>query len=157
MKKLILVYVILIIAVILLAVTRSGGNILSMLPFRATATAEVDGAKINLIVVKSAKDSIKGLSGRKNLEQNRGMLFVFEKKDKYPFWMKGMNFPLDIIFIDDATVVDLYENVQPSKNSQNLIIYRPEKPANFVLEVNSGEARKLKIKKGTKITLKNIK
>jgi uncharacterized membrane protein (UPF0127 family) len=156
MKKLIIVYVVLIVAVILLAVTRAGGNLLSLLPLKQ-ATAEIGESKINLIVAKSDEDRIKGLSGRQSLDKNQGMLFVFDKKDKYSFWMKGMNFPLDIIYIDNTRVVDLFENV-PNKidNAPNLTHYIPSTPANYVLEVNAGEAKRLNIKKGTELTLKGI-
>ena len=154
MKKLVFVYIGLIIAVALLAIMRSGGNI--SIPFGRSAEAQVGDKKINLILAKSDKDRIRGLSGRKNLEADRGMLFVFEKKDQYSFWMKEVNFPLDIIFIDANTVVDLFENVPPANNPANLTIYKPSQPANFVLELNAGQAKKLNIKKGSKITFKNI-
>lgn len=155
MKKLILVYVVLIIAVILLAITRAG-NIASILPFGKTASAQIGKNKINLIVAKNDKDRIKGLSGRKNLGENEGMLFVFEKKDKHGFWMKEMLFPIDIIYIDDDTVVYIVENAPSRAQAPNLTIYTPPEPANYVLETNAGIAKKFNIKKGTKITFKGI-
>lgn len=154
MKKLVFVYIGLIVAVVLLAIVRSGGSI--NLPFKSAAFADVNGNKINLIVATAEKDRIKGLSGRKSLEANQGMLFVFEKKGTYSFWMKEMNFPIDIIYIDGGKVVDIFENVAPGKDSQNLKIYKPSNPANFVLEINAGKSKKLNIKKGSKITLKGI-
>lgn len=156
MKKLIFVYVLLIFAVALLAIMRSGGNLPSIFNFGPKAEAEVNGKRINLLVAKSDKDRIKGLSGRSNLPQNQGIVFVFERKERYPFWMKGMNFAIDIIYIDDSTVVDLFENVPPAKKGENIIIYKPERNANYVLEINSGKAKELGIKKSTKVTFKGI-
>src|SRR4051812_21812815 len=104
MKKLILVYVVLIIAVILLAVVKAGGKLPSF-SFFQKSEASVNDKKISLILAKSEKEKVKGLSGRKSIKDNEGMLFVFDKKDKYPFWMKGMQFPIDIIYIDDNRVV----------------------------------------------------
>ncbi len=155
MKKLILVYGILIVALILLAVVR-GGDFASFLPFKSKASAEINGKKINLTLAKSEKEKVKGLSGAKNLSENQGMLFIFDKKDKYGFWMKGVNFALDIIYISDGTVIYIVENAPPVKNSQNLIIYKPDEPVNYVLELNGGSAKKLNIKKGGKIIFKNI-
>ena len=43
---------------------------------------------------------MQGLSERQSLAEDKGMLFLFEKPDHYAFWMKGMEFPLDIIFIN---------------------------------------------------------
>lgn len=157
MKKLIFVYVALIIVVILLAVFKLGGGLLPALPnFGAKAQAVIGKDTINLLVAKSPKDLQKGLSERKDLPQDQGMLFVFPTKEKYSFWMKGMLFPLDIIFIDDKKVVDVKENFEPS-NSDFPPKYTPSNPANYVLEVNAGVAKKLKIQKGTTVTLKNVK
>src|SRR4051812_1798797 len=47
-----------------------------------------------------------GLSGRAALPENHGMLFVFDTPGVYPFWMKDMNFPIDMIWIsNDMKVV----------------------------------------------------
>lgn len=156
MKKLIAVYVALIIAVILLAVVRTGRNFSLPNPFRGSAEAEVGDKKINLILAKSDKDRMKGLSGRSNLPEDQGMLFLFEKKGEYGFWMRDMKFSIDIIYIDDNTVVYLIENVPAVVQAPNLIVYTPDAPANRVLELNAGGAKKYGIKKGTKITFKGI-
>ncbi len=157
MKKLVIVYVALIIAVLLLAFFRYGGNLPAFAPLGTRASVLVEDKKINLIVAKTEKDRIKGLSGRNSLDKNSGMLFVFEKKDKYSFWMKDMKFPIDIIHISDDTVVEIFENVPIAKNGENLKVYKPSTPANYVLELNAGKSKEFNIKKGTKLTLQNIK
>ncbi len=156
MKKLIIVYVVLIIAVALLAFMRNGTDFSKFLSFGNNATAQIGDSKINLIIADSDDERVKGLSGRNNLAKNQGMLFVFDKKDTYGFWMKNMKFPLDIIYIDDSTVVDLVVNAKPASDS-SLVIFKPEKPVNYVLELNAGDAKKYNIKKGTKITFTDIK
>ena len=156
MKKIILVYIVLVIAVILLAVVKAGGSFNFSLPFGKTSTAEVNGNKLNLIVAKSEKDRQKGLSGRKSLNQNQGMIFIFDHKDSYGFWMKDMLFPIDIIFIDDETVVYVVKKAPSSAQVPNLIIYKPDEPVNRVLEINAGLADKFKIDKGTKIKFKDL-
>ena len=50
--------------------------------------------KVELAITPEAR--AQGLSGRPSLSENEGVLFVFDKPDKYSFWMKNMNFPLDI-------------------------------------------------------------
>lgn len=158
MKKLIIVYVVLIIAVILLAVVKGGGNLLSFIPsFGTNATVEVNGTKIHLLLAKSANDRTKGLSGRKSLDANQGMLFVFDKPDRYGFWMRDMLFPIDIIYIDTDHVVYIIKNAPSGGQVQNLAIYRPDEPANYVLELNAGQADKLKIQKGTKVKFSGVK
>lgn len=156
MKKLVIVYVVLIIAVVLLAVFRFGGKVPNISLFGG-AEATVNGTKINLLLAKSEQDRIKGLSGRKGLDTNQGMLFVWDKKGIYPFWMKGMLFPIDIIYIDDNSVVYIVKNAPaPAGQAQVLTIYKPDTEANYVLEVNAGTTDKLNIKKGSKITFKGI-
>lgn len=156
MKKLIIVYIVLIIAVILLAVFKFGGNITAFNFFKSPQ-AEINGTKIELTLAKSEKDRMKGLSGRKSLEQNKGMLFVFDQKAKYGFWMKEMLFPIDIIYIDDDSVVYIAENATPPAQAQNLKIYEPPQIVNYVLEVNAGTAKKLDIHKGTKVKFTGVK
>lgn len=156
MKKLILVYIALIVAVILLAIFRAGGNISSLNPFKGGAEAQVNGKKISLLLAKSDKERQRGLSGRDKLSEDQGMLFLFEKKGTYGFWMRDMKFNIDIIYIDDETVVHLVENAPSGAQAPNLTIYTPDKPANKVLELNAGGAKKYGIRIGTKITFKGI-
>lgn len=156
MKKLVIVYIVLIGALALLAIVRTGGSLPIPNLFEGSAKAQVNNKTINLIVAKSEKDRMKGLSGRNSLSEDQGMLFVFEKKGKYGFWMRDMKFPLDIIYIDNETVVYLVENAPAATQAPTLTIYKPDTDANRVLELNAGGAKKYGIKKGTKITFKNI-
>ena len=55
------------------------------------------------------KEKIQGLSGRENLENNQGMLFLYEQAGQYSFWMKDMNFSLDIIYINLIETVKFLE------------------------------------------------
>ena len=109
-------------------------------------------------IADTPQERTTGLSGRTELTDGTGMLFVFNKKDYYSFWMKDMKFPIDIIFIDDSTVVDLFENTLPPQNiNSELSVYKPKSPGNYVLEVNGGTASKNNLKIGDKIELKDRK
>lgn len=77
-----------------------------------------------------------GLSGRQNLAENEGMLFVFEEPDFYSFWMKDMNFPIDIVWIgQDLKIADITENVSPETFPN---VFGPKAKIKYVLEVNAG-------------------
>ena len=79
-----------------------------------------------------------GLSGRKYLENNTGMLFVFPKEDYYAFWMKDMLFPIDIIWMDkNYKIVYVKKNAQPC-TTFSCPKFAPDKPAQYVLEVSPG-------------------
>lgn len=55
--------------------------------------------EVSLAITEEEKEN--GLQGRKNLDNNEGMLFVYEEPQIVSFWMKDTEVPLDIIFIDD--------------------------------------------------------
>jgi len=100
------------------------------------------------IATTSAQQQL-GLSGRTSLPTNQGMLFIFPKPQQTAFWMKGMKFPLDIIFFNNNKIVDMYQNVPvPTNGDNNLPIYTPHALANQALEINGGLAKSYGFKKG---------
>lgn len=103
-----------------------------------TRTLEVGGHSYSLEVAITKEEHEKGLSNRKSLAEDRGMLFLFQKEDKECFWMKDMEFPLDIIWLDGTKrVVHLERNVSPDTYPQAIC---PSEKATYVIELNSGQA-----------------
>lgn len=126
------------------------------LPFTPTTTATINTRTFKITKATSDKDRQVGLSGRTSLASDAGMLFVFDKPDFYAFWMKEMKFPIDIIYIRDNRIVTIYRNVVPPKSKEeNPPVFRPEEPANAVLEISAGLSEKYKFKKGDQVTIKN--
>src|SRR3989338_9432441 len=68
-------------------------------------------------IADDTAERARGLSGRVVLAEDSAMLFLFELPSVQNFWMKGMNFPLDIIWIKGDTIIGFAENVPPD-NSQ---------------------------------------
>lgn len=101
----------------------------------------------------TAAEKSRGLANRDSLAPNRGMLFVWDHKEIFPFWMKGMRFPIDIIWIDDDTIVDITHNA-PIVTDLPYPIYHPQVPVNKVLEINAGLSAQLEIAVGDKISIK---
>ena len=97
-------------------------------------------------------DRTLGLSGRPSMPRDAGMLFVFETEGKFEFWMKDMEFPLDLIWIDsDCYITDLTRNAPPADNDSNvsdIISYGPRSQVQYVLEINGGLVETLGIKEG---------
>jgi len=62
------------------------------------------GKKISVEVADTVEKRSLGLGKRSGLENGWGMLFVFEKRKQHGFWMKGMQFPLDIIWLDNHRI-----------------------------------------------------
>ncbi|MDP3949016.1 MAG: DUF192 domain-containing protein [bacterium] len=107
-------------------------------------------------IVDNALTRAQGLSGRPSLGENEGLLFVFSSPGNYGFWMKGMNFPIDIVWIKNDRVIGFSENLQPepSKNIFNFSIYYPPGETDKVLEINAGAVKKYNLQVGDKINLK---
>ncbi|MEK9175822.1 MAG: DUF192 domain-containing protein [Patescibacteria group bacterium] len=98
-----------------------------------------------------------GLSETKSLKQNQGMLFVFDNPDYYRFWMKNMNFPIDIIYIREEKVITVISNAKVQANlNDDLIIYSPKEKSDKVLEINAGLANKYAIKEGSVVKIQNL-
>jgi len=108
-------------------------------PSKRSAEVVIAGALIRCEVVDTAPLRAQGLSGRAGLPPGEGMLFVFEKADRHSFWMKGMSFDIDILWIDREKIVHIARAAAP-KPGEQLATYQPEKPASYVLEVVAGTA-----------------
>ncbi len=91
-------------------------------------------------IADSLSERKQGLMYREHLEENKGMLFIFDEQKIHPFWMKNTLIPLDIIWIDEQMeIVSIFPNAQPCKTEQCDSI-RPLKKAKYVLEINGGMA-----------------
>ncbi len=112
---------------------------------------EINGVRVNIQVALTVEEQIQGLSGRKSLSDNEGLLFVYERPGFPNFWMKDMNFPIDIIWINaDEYVVDTTENLGPDTYPQT---FSPIEPTKYVLEVNAGYAQENEIEKGDEVLI----
>ena len=80
-----------------------------------------------------------GLSHRPALAEGRGMLFPFDTDKAHGIWMRDMQFPIDIIWIDTAMkVVHIAESIAPDTYPK---IFTPPTPTRYVLEVPAGYTR----------------
>lgn len=91
--------------------------------------------KVEVELAKTPEQRALGLMFRKQMDWNSGMLFIFEEKGIYPFWMKNTGLPLSIAFIDkNDVVIDILEMVP----NQEVIRYSPSMPFIAALEMNQG-------------------
>lgn len=90
-----------------------------------------------------------GLMFVRDLPDLRGMLFVHDQPREISMWMKNTYIPLDMVFIDEhGRIQQIIEQATP----HSLAIIRPDKPALAVLEIAGGEARRLGLKAGQKVS-----
>ncbi len=109
---------------------------------QARAEVRIGGKSISADVAQTPSSRERGLSGRKNLPEGSGMLFVFGARGRYSFWMKDMFFPIDIVWIGGNSIVDIAPDVPPPAQGAELRVYEPRESADFVLEVPAGMAMK---------------
>ena len=106
----------------------------------------------------------KGLMFRQDLAEDQGMLFIFKEEARHGFWMKNVNFPLDIIWMDKyKRIVDIKPNLKPCQEARepfdgghiekSCASFFSADKALYVLEVNSGFAAKHKIKLGDTVSI----
>ena len=88
-----------------------------------------------------------GLGGRSQLPEGQGMLFVFSQAKTRVFWMRGMEFPLDMIWIRDHHVVGFETNVAADGGVRRI----STPPVDAVIELNAGDVARFGIAVGDAI------
>jgi uncharacterized membrane protein (UPF0127 family) len=107
-------------------------------------------------VAVTPQERADGLSGWPGLERDKGMFFIYPGESTPGFWMRGMLFPLDIVWIDaQGVVAGVSADLPPAVGSQPPT-YFPPRPIRYVLEINAGLAGELVIGAGSQATLEGI-
>lgn len=100
----------------------------------------------------------KGLSGRKEIAERGGMIFVYTNADIRNFWMYECLVDIDIMYLDPKGVVTATHTMkaeplrQPRETAAayeaRLKRYSSRRPAQFAIELRAGEIKRLEIKPG---------
>ena len=103
------------------------------------AWVEIGSARVPVEMAVTSAEQARGLGYRDGLAWGSGMYFPYDRPGFYTFWMKGMRFPIDIVWIRDGRIVDLHQDVpfEPGGNGPTL---RPRQIVDAVLEVPAGYA-----------------
>lgn len=111
-----------------------------------------DDSVVKVEIADQISEKWQGLSGRESLEAGQGMLFIFNKGDYPGIWMKGMEFSIDIVFINDQEIVDIVESA-PVPKASNYPTYKPQSPSNYVLELPAGSVAQYQLKQGDRVEI----
>lgn len=111
---------------------------------------------IHLEIAQSPEEQYQGLSDRPSLCSECGMLFVSAKSSPQTFVMRRMNFPLDIIWINQGVIMGISKDLSP-EHIEPYTPYNSPTPVNWVLELNAGRAQDYNLQVGQKLhlTIKN--
>jgi uncharacterized membrane protein (UPF0127 family) len=121
--------------------------------------AKLGSAQLHVELADTDGKRQHGLSGREPLAEQQGMLFVFAdtQQTRPEFWMKGMKFDLDLIWLKDNKVVDITPHVPAPKNENDALpSYAPSADVDMVLEVSSGWSERHDIKRGATLELQSV-
>ncbi len=120
--------------------------------FAETPIVHFGDLPVRVEIVDSDAERAQGLSGRTEIgDHHSGMFFIFPKADYIGIWMKDMKFPIDIVWIDaDMKVIGIERNVGTDTYPK---VFRPEKPAQYVLETEVGYSDLVGIRVGQKVRI----
>lgn len=111
----------------------------------------IGNKKLLVDIADEPSEQEQGLSGRKSLGIDEGLLFIFPSSTPLMFWMKNMNFPIDIIWIDEnMKVIGITKNLSPDTFPAT---FSPPLPAKYVIEVNAGWSDINKVRIGDVVKL----
>ena len=106
---------------------------------------QIRGQRVALEVVRTPDEQRRGLGYRDSLAWDHGMLFPYDgRPDFHAFWMRGMRFDIDIVWIRKGRIVDIAHRVPhpgPEDPTGNGPTVRPREMSDRVLEVPAGYAQ----------------
>lgn len=107
-------------------------------------------------MVDTSQTRARGLMGRQSLPEDKGMLFIFDRLDRYSFWMKDTLIPLDMLWLDEYERVVFTAFKVPPCVADPCPVIRPEASAKYVLELSAGTAARTNINAGTQCRIDGL-
>ncbi len=115
---------------------------------------ELGGQRYQVEVADDEPERARGLMFREQMAPGHGMLFIHDAQEPVAYWMKNTKIPLDILYFDnDLKLVSRQVDVPPCTLGDNCPSYPSGAPARYVLELNAGEAARLKLQDGAVLKL----
>jgi len=123
---------------------------------KETKFVKIGGQMIKVELATTEETQKRGLSGRTMMKDGEGMLFIFSKPGKYFFWMKEMNFPIDMIWLAPSDVgidknfkvIYIKKDADPSSYPES---FGPDVDNQYVLEVSADFSEKNNLKEGDRV------
>jgi uncharacterized membrane protein (UPF0127 family) len=130
----------------------------SLQSYKKLRTIQVGNDALTVEIADTSDLQTRGLSYRDGLEPGTGMLFVYPDGENHTFWMKGMRFCLDIVWIDNGAITGAAEDACPEPGVADAALTRcpSNGPAQFVLEVPAGWLAERGYGEGTPVDLSDV-
>ena len=108
----------------------------------------------NVKLANTAAERQVGLTQTPVLKTNEGMLFLYASKGYYSYWMKGMSYPIDILWLDEhRKIISMQEGVPPCI-LEDCPLFSSSQQALYVLEIPAGSSKNLRLSYGSQATFK---
>jgi uncharacterized membrane protein (UPF0127 family) len=112
-----------------------------------------DPVTVRVEVARKEEERRRGLMFRTHLEDDAGMLFLFERPQHLTFWMHNTEIPLDMIFIEPSMrILGIVENTEPRTDASRSV----PGDSQYVLEVNAGFSRRHGLASGTALRFEGV-
>ena len=112
-----------------------------------------DPVIVRVEVAQREEERRRGLMFRTHLDEDAGMLFLFERPQQLNFWMRNTEIPLDMIFIEPSMrILGIVENTEPRTDSSRSVPGESQ----YVLEVNAGFSRRHGLASGTALRFEGV-
>jgi len=147
-----------VVAVVAVVAVLSVPRIENVAPAVARFEVAINNQTIIVELVSTPEQMARGLGGRDRIGINEGMLFSFAASGIYPFWMKDMRFPIDIVWIRDGRIVGVTERIDPQIGAPDVELrsYPPPEPVTQVLELAAGRVRLLHAAPGMPVAVRSL-
>lgn len=121
-------------------------------PALRRTTVEINDIQITAWVADTQKARETGLMGMQNINEDEGMLFVYETPGEYPFWMKNTPMQLDILFISSDMRITSIQTMEPCVE-EPCKLYSPPSAILYVIEVKGGFAARNNVAVGQTVRI----
>lgn len=129
-----------------------GGLALSGCATGSNEWVELAGQRFSVEIADDDAERARGLMFRDELADGHGMLFIHDREQPQAYWMKNTRIPLDILYFNDARqLVSQQRDVPPCALGNGCPPYPSSAAARYVLELNAGEAARLKLEDGAEL------
>lgn len=108
---------------------------------RQEATITVGDTDLRVQLAIEPWEQTLGLGYRNGLAPGTGMLFINDSATVQTYWMKGMRFCLDIVWIENGQIVGAAEDACPDPagtSDMDRARYHSGQPVTYILEVPAG-------------------
>lgn len=119
--------------------------------FAPLETMSIGGVMVEASVATTPEERRTGLSNTPFLPPGVVKLFVFPESDYWGIWMPDMNYPIDILWLNEsASIIHIETAVEPDTYPETFVPYQP---ALYVIETEAGFVATHNIALGNQVDL----